>query len=289
MTSAAHRLNADLHCHSTVSDGVLRPEEIVRRAAANGVQLLALTDHDELDGIAVAAREADRLGLAFVPGVEVSVSWGGETIHVLGLSVDCASAPLRDGLARTRGGRDERAREMARQLEAVGVPDPWNGALRHVGNPELISRTHFARHIVASGLCTDIGEVFERYLSEGKPGFVEHRWARLDEAVGWIVGAGGVAVMAHPARYRLDETALWAMLAEFRDAGGEGIEVVCGSHTADQYGRFADCARRFGFRASRGSDFHGPDEGSVDLGGLPPLPDALVPVWRDWPQAAVTS
>ena len=283
--SAAHRLNADLHCHSNMSDGVLRPEEVVRRAHANGVQLLALTDHDELDGIAAAAGEAQRLGMSFVAGVEVSVSWGGETIHVLGLSVDCASVPLVEGLARTRGGRDGRAREMARQLEAVGVPDAWNGALRHVGNPELISRTHFARHIVASGICADISEVFERFLSEGKPGFVEHRWAQLGEAVGWIRRAGGVAVMAPPGRYRLDETALWAMLAEFRDAGGEGIEVVCGSHTADQYSRFGDCARRFGFRASRGSDFHGPDEGSVDLGRLPPLPESLVPVWRDWPQA----
>ena len=286
MSAAARRINADLHSHSSMSDGLLSPREVVRRAHANGVQLFALTDHDELDGLDAAADEARALGLAFVPGVEVSVTWGGETIHVLGLGVDRTSGPLVDGLARTRSGRDGRAREMARQLESVGIPDAWSGALRYVGNPDLISRTHFARHIVATGICSDIGEVFDRFLSEGKPGFVAHRWAQLAEAVGWIRGAGGVAVMAHPGRYRLDETALWAMLAEFRDAGGKGIEVVCGSHTADQYARFADCARSFGFRASRGSDFHAPGEGSAELGSLPPLPDSLEPVWLEWPEAA---
>lgn len=278
--------DADLHCHSRVSDGMLAPAQVVSRAHAAGVRLHALTDHDELAGIPEAAAEARRLGMAFVAGVEISVSWGGETIHVVGLRVDPDNPTLVEGLARTRGGRDARAREMGEQLERAGVPDAYAGALKHVGNPALISRTHFARHIVDSGICADVSEVFRHYLSEGRPGFVPHRWAALDEAVGWIRGAGGVAILAHPGRYRLDEGRLWALMDEFRQAGGEGIEVVSGSHTPDQYRRFAGHAREFGFLASRGSDFHAPGESRVDFGGLPPLPDSVVPVWRDWPEAA---
>lgn len=282
MSGDARRLNADLHCHSTVSDGVLPPSRVVQRAHANGVELLALTDHDEVGGIAEAAEAARGLGLRFVAGVEISVSWGGETIHVLGLGVDWQQPALLEGLARTRAGRLERARAIAAQLEAAGVPDAFEGALGHVGNPQLISRTHFARHIVDAGVCADLGEVFRRFLIEGKPGFVPHRWARLREALQWIRDAGGVAVLAHPGRYRLDDTALWALISEFRDAGGEGIEVVCGSHDADEYRVFARHALAFGLRASRGSDFHAPGEGAADLGGLPRLPTPLVPVWQDW-------
>lgn len=275
-------INADLHCHSNVSDGVLSPAELVRRAKANGVELFALSDHDALDGLADARSEALRIGLAFVAGVEVSVTWAGETIHVLGLGIDAEDPALVDGLARTRAGRDSRAREMGEQLAAVGIPGAYEGALRHVGNPDLVSRTHFARHLVERGVCRTVGEVFERFLSEGKPGFVEHRWANLAEAIGWIHGAGGVAVLAHPGRYRLPETGLRVLMEAFRELGGRGIEVVCGSHRPDQYQRFARHALELGFLASRGSDFHAPGEGSIDLGGLPPLPAELEPVWADW-------
>lgn len=283
------RLNADLHAHSRVSDGVLAPAEVVRRAHAHGVQLFALTDHDEVGGLAEAATAASALGLVFVPGVEVSVSWGGETIHVVGLRIDPGCRALCDGLARTRSGRDARAREMAEDLARAGIAGAYDGALRFVGNPAMVGRTHFARYIVELGVCRDVAEVFQRYLSEGKPGFVAHRWASLADAVDWIRGAGGIAVLAHPGRYRLDETALWALIAAFRDAGGEGIEVVSGSHTREQYRRFAQVAREFGLRASRGSDFHGPDESRVELGSLPPLPDTLAPVWLDWPEAALAA
>lgn len=282
MNKGPWRLNADLHCHSTRSDGVLEPAELARRAHANGVELFALTDHDELGGLAEASRAAAALGMRFVPGVEISVTWAGETVHVLGLGIDPGNRALREGLARTRAGRLARAREMAAQLEAAGVSDAFEGALRHVGNPELISRTHFARHIVACGVCKDVDEVFDRFLSEGRPGFVAHRWARLSEALDWIAQAGGVAVLAHPGRYRLNASALWSLMSEFRDGGGEGIEVVCGSHTRAQYDAFARHAGEFGFRASRGSDFHGPDEGRFDLGRLPPLPSSVVPLWHDW-------
>ncbi|GMV00446.1 MAG: phosphatase [Burkholderiales bacterium] len=280
------RLNADLHAHSRVSDGVLAPAEVARRAHAHGVQLFALTDHDELGGLTEAGAVAAALGLAFVPGVEISVSWGGETIHVVGLRIDPGCAPLREGLARTRSGRDARAREMGEDLARAGIADAYQGALRFVGNPAMVGRTHFARYIVERGVCRDVAEVFQRYLSEGKPGFVAHRWAGLADAVQWIRAAGGVAVLAHPGRYRLGETALWALVGAFREAGGTAIEVVCGSHTRDQYRRFAQVAHEFGLRASRGSDFHGPDESRVELGSLPALPDALVPVWLDWPEAA---
>ena len=274
--------NADLHCHSKVSDGMLEPCELVRRAHLNGVDLFALTDHDELAGIAQAAEQAAALGLRFVAGVEISVTWGSETIHVLGLNIDPGNPTLLAGLARTRDGRLERAREIAAQLERVGIADAFEGALSHVGNPQLISRTHFARHIVASGKARNVGEVFSRYLTEGRPGYVPHRWASLEEALDWIVAAAGVAVLAHPGRYRLGQTALWSLIESFRERGGQGIEVVCGSHRPDQYITFADHARHFGLQASRGSDFHGPGESSVDLGALPPLPADLVPVWADW-------
>ena len=279
------RLNADLHCHSTISDGTLEPEDVVARAHAHGVELLSLTDHDELSGQVRAQAAADALGLPYVPGVEISVTWAGETIHVVGLGIDPLNADLIAGVARTRDGREERAKEMAEQLHAVGIEGSYEGALRYVGNPELISRTHFARHLVETGVCSDVADVFQRFLSEGKPGFVPHRWAKLGQALGWILGAGGTPVLAHPGRYRLNDTALWALIEEFREAGGTGIEVVCGSHTSDQYGRFAGIAREFGLRASRGSDFHGPGESHVELGRLPPLPDAVVPVWYDWPVA----
>lgn len=278
------RCNADLHCHSNMSDGVLEPAALVERAADNGVELFSLTDHDEICGQQAAADAARARGLEYVGGVEVSVSWGGETVHVVGLRIDWADAALCAGLARTRSGRDTRAREIARQLEIAGVPDAWEGALRHVGNPALISRTHFARHIVERGICDDVGEVFRKYLVEGKPGYVEHRWARLSEAVEWIRGAGGVAVLAHPGRYRFNDTALWALVSEFKAAGGEAIEVVCGSHTRDQFRRFANVALEAGLAASRGADFHAPGERHTELGRLPLLPDSVIPVWRDWPE-----
>jgi predicted metal-dependent phosphoesterase TrpH len=279
-------LNADLHCHSQVSDGTLAPEELARRAHANGVQLFSLTDHDELDGLGRARSAAGALGIVFIDGVEISVTWGGETIHVVGLRIDPANEALRAGLAATRDGRDARAREMSDSLARAGVPDAYAGALKYVANPAMVGRTHFARYIVERGLCRDVRDVFQRFLSEGKPGFVPHRWARLADAVGWIRDAGGIAALAHPGRYRLDDTALWSLIADFRAAGGEGIEVVCGSHTPEQYRRFAQIAHESGLRASRGSDFHGPGESRAELGALPPLPASLVPVWQDWPEAA---
>jgi predicted metal-dependent phosphoesterase TrpH len=286
-----HLTNADLHCHSTVSDGTLAPEAIAARAAANGVELWSLTDHDELAGQARARDAAHALGMGYLAGTEISVSFAGETVHIVGLGFDADDAELRAGLARTRGGRETRAREMAAGLAQVGIHGAYEGALRYVGNPELISRTHFARFLVEAGHCSDTSEVFRRYLTPGRPGYVEHRWAKLGEAVQWIRRAGGVAVIAHPARYsRFTPTEEYALFTEFIAHGGQGVEVVTGSHSAAESEKYAAMALEFNLLASRGSDFHAPGESRTDLGSLPPLPGALTPVWEalaervSWPR-----
>lgn len=273
-------LNADLHCHSVVSDGTLTPEALAARAAANGVELWALTDHDEIAGQHRAAAAAHAHGMKYLTGTEISVTFAGETVHIVGLGFDPDDPAMRQGLLDTRGGRGERAREIAAGLAQVGIKDAYEGALKYVGNPELISRTHFARHLVESGVCKDTGEVFRRFLVDGKPGYVPHRWASLKDAVQWITAAGGMAVIAHPARYKFTANEEYALFTEFKTHGGRGVEVVTGSHTAAEYVRYAETAREFGLAASRGSDFHSPDESHTDLGKLPFLPGQLTPVWE---------
>ncbi len=273
-------LNADLHCHSVVSDGTLTPEALAARAHANGVELWALTDHDEIGGQHRARAAALALGMDYLTGVEISVTFVDTTVHIVGLGFDADDARLVQGLAATRDGRGTRAREMGEQLARVGIKGAYEGALCYVDNPELISRTHFARYLVDTGWCRDTHEVFRKYLTEGKPGFVPHRWARLGDAVRWIVEAGGMAVIAHPARYRLTANEEYALFSEFKQHGGEGVEVVTGSHTAAEYATYADMAQEFGLAASRGSDFHSPGESHTDLGALPGLPGQLTPVWQ---------
>ena len=273
-------MNADLHCHSAVSDGTLQPEELAARAKANGVELWALTDHDEIGGQHRARDAALALGLPYLTGTEISVTFAGGTVHIVGLGFDVDDAALAAGLAATRGGRKERALEMSDGLARVGIQGSFEGALRYVGNPELISRTHFARHLVEAGVCADTSEVFRRFLVEGKPGFVPHRWATLANAVRWISEAGGMAVIAHPARYRLSPNAEYALFTEFKQHGGRGVEVVTGSHSSADAARYTETALEFDLLASRGSDFHGPLESHMDLGTLPPLSPRLSPVWE---------
>jgi 3',5'-nucleoside bisphosphate phosphatase len=275
-------LRVDLHCHSNVSDGVLAPAAVAARARAGAVDVWALTDHDEVSGVAAAREAAAGLGMQFVAGVEISVTWAGQTVHIVGLQIDENNAALQAGLAHTRSGRDARGREMAAQLAAVGIPGAYEGALKYVGNPDLMSRTHFARYIVECGKCATLPEVFRKYLVEGKPGFVPHRWAALTDAVGWIRGAGGIAVIAHPGRYPLSDLAQGALFDEFKQLGGTAIEVVTGSHTFDQYPQYARLANDYGFLASRGTDFHAPDEPRTDFALLPTLPSNVKPVWHDW-------
>jgi predicted metal-dependent phosphoesterase TrpH len=275
-------MNADLHCHSNVSDGLFTPTEVAQRAHRGGVTFWSLTDHDEVAGQAEARRTAEALGMRYVCGVEVSVTWASRTVHVVGLGIDPQCQALVDGLYATRHGRMARAKAMGAELEKLGVPNAYEGALGYVSNPDLISRTHFARYLVEKGYAASVSEVFERFLGDGKPGYVPHRWAALKDALEWINAAGGVAVMAHPGRYRYTRLEFDTLFGEFIDLGGKAIEVVTGSHTPDQYREYADVARRFGFEASRGSDFHEPGEDRIELGGLPPLPSDLKPVWERW-------
>ena len=277
--STATFLNADLHCHSVVSDGTLSPEMLAARAAANGVELWALTDHDEIGGQQRAAAAAHANGMAYLTGTEISVTFIGATVHIVGLGFDPDDAGLRAGLAQTRGGRQERAMEIAAGLAQVGIKGAYEGALKYVSNPDLISRTHFGRYLVEAGVCKDTNEVFRKYLTDGKPGFVPHKWATLKEAVTWITGAGGVAVIAHPARYKFSANEEYALFTEFKALGGRGVEVVTGSHTAAEAVTYAKTAQEYGLVASRGSDFHSPTESHTDLGKLPLLPGQLTPVW----------
>lgn len=277
-----HLLNADLHCHSTRSDGSLAPAELARRAHEAGVQLWSLTDHDELAGQHEARNAAQALGLAYVTGVEISVSFIGETVHVLGFGFDPDEPRFNAGLAALRAGRTTRAQEMGESLARAGIPGAYEGAVALAPNPELVSRTHFARYLIAQGHCQSMQEVFARFLKEGKPGFVPHRWAALKDALGWVTGAGGVAAIAHPARYRFTPTEEYALFSEFAGHGGRAVEVTCGSHFPDEVEKYADMALEFGLLASRGSDFHAPDESRVPLGALPGLPGRVTPVWSLW-------
>ena len=273
-------LNADLHCHSVVSDGTLTPEALAARAKANGVQLWALTDHDEIGGQERAMAAAKAEGMKYLTGVEISITFAGKTVHIVGLGFDHTNEALVQGLRNTRGGRAERAQEMSDGLAKVGIHGAYEGALKYAGNHELISRTHFARFLVESGVCKDTSEVFRKYLTENKPGFVPHRWASLENAVKWITGAGGVAVIAHPARYGFTANEEFALFTEFKHHGGQGVEVVTGSHSSADALQYAETALEFELAASRGSDFHSPDESHTDLGTLPWLPGQLKPVWE---------
>jgi predicted metal-dependent phosphoesterase TrpH len=274
------KINADLHSHSTASDGLLAPAALARLASENGVTLFALTDHDQVGGLGEAAQASRELGLAFVPGVEISVTWESHTLHIVGLGVDDSAACLQDGLARVRGSRTRRAARIAEELSKVGIEGALEGATALAEKPDVISRTHFARFLVERNHARDVKSVFHRFLAKGKPGFVAHEWASLGEAVTWICDSGGVAVIAHPGRYGLANPELDRLIGEFMSAGGRGIEVITGSHTRDQYARFARVAKRFGLAASRGSDYHGPGESRVAPGALPELPQDLTPVWQ---------
>lgn len=277
-----HDISVDLHMHSTASDGALSPEDLVRYAHANGVQMMALTDHDTIAGQHAARETAQELGIRYVSGVEISVTWGGETIHVVGLNFDPSSPGLHGLLAGIQQGRQERAVSMARGLIDHGLPDVLEEARSYAKNPEMIGRTHFARAMVARGICSDVGEVFQRYLVPGKPGYAPHEWTSLTRAVTEIRQAGGVAVIAHPARYRLSATGHWALIDEFKTLGGSALEIVTGSHTEQEARRFQRVAVDHGLSASLGSDFHAVGESRYDAGAVPRLPDASRPIWLDW-------
>lgn len=274
-------MRVDLHSHSTCSDGLLSPADVVERAVQRGVDVLALTDHDEVGGLAAAREAAAHWGLRLIDGVEISVIWQDTTLHIVGLGINSGHEPLVDGLAAIRTGREQRARRIAQSLADAGIPGSLEGARQYAKNPELVSRAHFARHLVSAGHARDTNAVFRNFLTPGKPGYVPHQWSLLEDAVRWITGSGGVAVIAHPGRYPLNQQQCERLLDEFRSLGGTGLEVVTGSHAPSEYATWARYARRFGLRASAGSDFHGPGEGYRDLGDVPVLPAGCVPVWTE--------
>ncbi|MBK6630802.1 MAG: PHP domain-containing protein [Betaproteobacteria bacterium] len=274
-------MKVDLHCHSNVSDGLLPPAEVSRRAADNGVELLALTDHDDVAGLVEARAVAEARGLRFLDGSEISVSWRDDaSFHVVGLGIDPANGALLAGLKSIRDGRDGRAHRIAEELDKIGIHGAYEGAARYAEKASIISRAHFARFLVEGKMSPDVKSVFDHYLAKGKPGYVPHEWASLEEALRWIGNASGVAVLAHPLRYRVSRDELRAFLGEFKDRGGQGIEVACGAHSAEEVKECARLARHFGLKGSVASDFHGPGESYAELGKAPPLPDDLVPIWH---------
>lgn len=271
--------NIDFHSHSEISDGLYPPREVVRLAAENEVDVLALTDHDSLGGLSDAREAAQELGIQFVDGVEVSVTWSAKTVHIVGLNIDPTHMGLRAGLETIRSGRIKRAEKMAESLSRVGIGGVLQGAMSFAVNPEMIGRTHFARCLVEQGHVKDVKSVFKKYLVPGKPGYVPHEWASLSDAVTWIRASGGIPVIAHPGRYDIGPNVMKRLLAEFKTAGGLGVEVVTSNHSRDQVERFAHLAAEYDLLASRGSDFHGDEDGRVQLGKIPPLPSTLKPVW----------
>lgn len=273
----------DFHCHSTASDGALAPEQLMARAARNGARYVALTDHDQLAGLSQARQSAEQLGMRFVEGVEISVSWRGMSVHIVGLNFDVDNVALAQGLAENASGRAKRAVVIAEQLEEVGVQNALARALAEAnGRMDLLARTHFARVMVADKKAISVRHVFQNYLVEGKPGFVAHEWAELAQAIEWIHGAGGIAVLAHPGRYPHDADSEMDLIREFVDLGGQAIEVVTGSHSKQQFKHYAQMCDSFNLFASAGSDFHGAGESKMDIGKVPTLPVGLRPVWNLW-------
>ena len=276
-----NHLSIDLHSHSIASDGSLSPTELVRRAHAQGVDVLALTDHDGTGGLGEAGQVAKEIGLKLVPGVEISVSWNGVTFHIVGLNIDPAHAGLQAGLSALRDFRVERAEEISRRLARHGIEGALEGAKAHATG-QIIGRGHFGRFLVEQGHAKDMRKVFKKFLVHNRPGYVPGEWATLVDALSWIKGSGGQAVIAHPARYRLSATRLRQFIQEFKDAGGDGLEVVSGSHSAGDVQGMAQHTKRFELLASSGSDYHGPEQPWVELGRLPELPASCTPIWFDW-------
>lgn len=272
-------LSIDLHTHSTCSDGALAPEALVERAAAAGIEVLALTDHDTIRGLAAADRRARALGVDLVAGVEISASWRGQSIHVLGLWIDPESAPLRAALDGQAAHRALRMRKICARLGDLGLP---GGRLLAAveAQPGLPTRSHLAAALVADGIVSRTDEAFRKYLKRGRAAHVAADWPALAVVVGWILAAGGVPCLAHPARYTLSAGARRQLLAEFAASGGTSIEVVTGANAAHHIDACAQLALRFGFAGSVGSDFHDPESTWNPLGRLAKLPHGVIPVWR---------
>jgi predicted metal-dependent phosphoesterase TrpH len=270
----------DLHTHSHCSDGSLAPEELVERAKACGVRMLALTDHDTLAGLEQARTAAERLNMRLVPGVEISASWRHQSIHVLGLWIDPASSALGAALDAQADRRRARMRGMCAALGKLRLPgDELLAAVE--AHPGIPTRTHLAAAMVQQGHVRRTQDAFRKYLGRGRPGYVAADWPALEEVVGWVRAAGGEACLAHPARYLLSSGGRKRLAADFAAAGGTALEVVSGGNGAQNAAGCAALALAFGLRGSVGSDFHGPQLAWNPLGRLAKLPPGIDPVWRD--------
>lgn len=271
----------DLHTHSTASDGSLMPEALVARAIDHNVDVLALTDHDGTEGINAAQKAAEGTALQLIAGVELSVSWGSRTVHIVGLNIDINNERLQEGLSQLREYRIGRAQEIAKRLAKAGIERALEGA-REYASDVMLGRVHFAQFLVKQGLAKDNNDVFKRFLVRGKPGYVPGKWADFEQAMSWITDAGGQAVIAHPARYKMTATKLARLTAEFKELGGAAIEVVSGRQHPEEIKTLARLTNKFELLASCGSDFHTPDNTWVELGRIAPLPQNVIPIWSTW-------
>ena len=276
-------LKYDLHSHTIYSDGSLTPEALVALAKEHKVDVLALTDHDTTAGIALAAKAAMDVGIGFMPGVEISALWKGsagyQPIHILGLGIDPANEALQVGLKNQEAMRIDRAKAMGEELAKKGIEGVYEQAKALAGD-KIVGRAHFAQVLVQQGYAKDVKHVFKHYLAGGKPGFVPTKWAAYDEVITWIQGAGGQAVLAHPARYKLTTAKLKHLLKDFKAAGGDGLEVVTSNHDPKETQQMANLAVQFDLKASSGSDFHGPHMPWAVLGRLAPIPKGCTPIWQ---------
>ena len=272
----------DLHCHSTISDGLFSPEDLVKYAHSKNVDILALTDHDDIDGLDRARKVAKSLGILFINGVEISVTWQKRTLHIVGLNFNNKDKDLINGLKKIRDGRDARAEKMAHGLGMAGIMGSLEGASSY-SKDGAVGRIHFAQYLVEKGHAKDVKSVFKKFLTPGKPGYVNHVWSDLEEAVSWISKAGGDAVIAHPGRYEMGNKLYPKLMQDFKDLGGVGIEVVSGSQDPSQSSYFASLANEFGLFASCGSDFHGPGISFRQMGQMQTLPANCDPIWNKWP------
>ncbi|ASP40404.1 phosphatase [Bacterioplanes sanyensis] len=275
----------DLHCHSTASDGKLAPSALVERAAGQGVEVLALTDHDTLAGQQEARGAAERLGIQLVSGIELSCVWGGATIHIVGLDMQLDSAAMQQAEVAQLEARKQRAHTIAERLSRRLHTDIPLAEIQRYAGGELVGRPHFAQYLVDQQLVPSMAVAFKKYLGAGKPGDVKANWPALEQVVRWIVDAGGIAVLAHAHLYKMTRTKLRACISDFIDAGGRALEVSYGNMDADQQRRMVALAQEFELLGSCGSDFHGPNRFGLDLGVMPAFPADIEPVWQHFRSA----
>ncbi len=273
----------DLHCHSTASDGALSPGDLVRRAGEKGVTHLALTDHDTIAGLEDARTVAQGIGISLVAGTELSCQWKSHTIHIVGLDFDTSDPKLNAALERQNDSRWRRARTIADKLAKLKIDNMVEKATLKAGG-DVPGRPHFARVLVDEGAVKDSAQAFKRYLGAGKAGDVKGFWPSLEDVVQWVTSAGGIAVLAHPRKYKLTATKLRALTGDFRQAGGRAIEVSTSGQSSGDLGFLAELCRRENLLASQGSDFHFPGAPWCELGSIMKMPDGLEPVWHHFRQ-----